>query len=149
MPHIPDSRWGFYPERQEIVNYLLSSNQEDPKMLQQAFEFQKTMCDSSFTIATSVQENCENIMKDMLELNPWLPAQGKKACMDYSEQYWLGLNKCRKASLSGIEYLEKLVTPHMQAEEKTTGKTSTENSAPAKTNKQTEKNSAPAEKAAQ
>ena len=87
-------------------------------ILQQAFEFQKTLCDSTFTIATSVQEKCENIMKDMLDLQPWLPAQGKKACLDYSEQYWLGLNKCRKASLSGLEYLEQLVTPPAKADKK-------------------------------
>jgi hypothetical protein len=144
MPHILESLWGLYLERQGFVYYLLSSNQEDLKMLQQAFEFQKTVCDSSFTIATSVQENCENIMKDMLELYPWLPAQGKKACMEYSEQYWLGLNKCRKASLSGIEYLEKLVTPTMQDEEKAAGKSAKEKPAPAKTSKQAEKSSTPA-----
>ena len=89
-------------------------------MLHQALEFQKTLCDSSFTIATSVQENCENIMKDMLELSPWLPEQGKKACLDYSEQYWLGLNKCRRASLSGIDYLEQLISPLSETKKKGT-----------------------------
>jgi hypothetical protein len=95
-----------------------SSNREDQMMLQHAFEFQKTLCDSTFTIATSVQEKCENIMKDMLDLHPWLPVQGKKACLDYSEQYWLGLNKCRKASLSGLEYLEQLISPPAKADKK-------------------------------
>lgn len=89
-------------------------------MLQQAWQLQRKVCDSTFTIATSVQENCENIMKDMLELNPWMPAESKKVCMDYSEQYWLGLNQCKKASLSGIDFLEQLVTPWQQAAEKAT-----------------------------
>ncbi len=115
-------------------------------MLQQAFEFHKTLCDSTFTIAASVQENCENIMKDMLDLYPLLPAQGKKACLDYSEQYWLGLNQCRKASLSGIEYLEQLITPQMKAEAKTAArqtadKTSKDKSAQVKANKQIENSS--------
>lgn len=114
-------------------------------MLQQTFEFQKTLCDSTFTIAASVQENCENIMKDMLDLYPWLPAQGKKACLEYSEQYWLGLNKCRKASLSGIEYFEQLVTQPLKAGEKTARKTSKEKAAPTKMNRQTEKSSAATE----
>jgi hypothetical protein len=149
MPHIQKSRWGFYLVRQRIVYSLLSSNKEDPKMLQQAFEFQKTVCDSSFTIAASVQENCENIMKDMLDLYPWLPAQGKKVCLEYSEQYWLGLNKCRKASLSGIEYFEQLVTQPLKAEEKTASKTSKERTAPTKTNKQAEKSSTTTEIAPQ
>lgn len=89
-------------------------------MLHQAFEFQKTICDSSFTIAASVQENCENIMKDMLDFYPWLPEQGKKTCLDYSEQYWLGINKCRKASLSGIDYLEQLMSPPSDTKKKGT-----------------------------
>jgi len=115
-------------------------------MLQHAFEFQKTLCDSTFTIAASVQENCENIMKDMLDLYPLLPAQGKKAYIDYSEQYWLGLNKCRKASLSGIDYLEQLVTQPIKAEGKTAArqtasKTSKEKPAPAKASKQAESSS--------
>jgi len=111
-------------------------------MLQQTIEFQKTLCDSTFTIATSVQENCENIMKDMMEFYPWLPAQGKKVCLDYSEQYWLGLNKCRKASLSGIEYLEQLISPAMNAGEKTAAPTTgKEKPAPTKPSKQAEKSS--------
>jgi hypothetical protein len=110
-------------------------------MLQQTFEFQKTMCDSSFTIATSMQEKCENVMKEMLDLTPWLPEQGKKACLDYSEQYWLGLNKCRKVSLSGIDYIEQLVTAPLQAMEKSTNpkaasETASEKPAPAKPKKQ-------------
>lgn len=109
-------------------------------MLQHAFDLQKTLCDSTFTIATSVQENCENIMKDMLDLYPWLPEKGKKAYMDYSEQYWLGLNKCRKASLSGIEYLEQLVTQPMKAKEKT---------APTKAKKQAANSGTATETAAQ
>lgn len=89
-------------------------------MLQQAWQLQRKVCESTFTIATSVQENSENIMKDMLELNPWMPAESKKVCLDCSEQYWLGLNQCKKASLSGIDFLEQLVTPWQKAAEKAT-----------------------------
>lgn len=131
------------------LSTLCFSNKEDPKMLQQAFEFQKTLCDSTFTIAASVQENCENIMKDMLDLYPWLPAQGKKACLDCSEQYWLGLNKCRKASLSGIDYLEQLVTPPIKAKEKTESKTTKDKTTPAKAKTQPGTSSTATETAAQ
>ena len=87
-------------------------------MLHETFQFQKTLCDGSFTIATSIQENCESILKEALNLSPWIPEQGKKACLDSSEQYWLGLNKCRQATLASIDYFESLVLPPVKTKEK-------------------------------
>ncbi len=80
-------------------------------MLHEAFQFQKDLCESTFSIATSVQENCENLLKDSLDLTPWFPDEGKKACLYWSERYWSTLANLKGSSLLSIEYLEKIITP--------------------------------------
>ena len=80
-------------------------------MLEKVFQFQKDLCDSTYTIASSVQENYESVLKNTLDYYPWLPDQGKKVCLFWSEQCWLGLDNLKKASLSNLDYIEKMVTP--------------------------------------
>ena len=80
-------------------------------MLQQTLQFQKEVCDASFTIVTSVQENCENILKDTLKLYPLMPKEGKDFCLYCSEQYWLSLNRMRKNSLASIDLFEQFTAP--------------------------------------
>ena len=80
-------------------------------MLQEAFQFQKDLCESTFSIATSMQENCENMLKDSLDLNPWLPLEGKKVCLFFSEQYWSTLANMKSSSLLSLDYVENLFTP--------------------------------------
>ncbi len=80
-------------------------------MLHEAFQFQKDLCESTFSIATSVQENYENLLKDTLDLTPWFPAEGKKAYLYWSERYWSTLANLKGSSLMSIEYLEKIITP--------------------------------------
>lgn len=89
-------------------------------MLQQTLQFQKEVCDASFTIATSVQENCENILKDTLKLYPMMPKEGKEMYLYCSEQYWLSLNRMRKASLASIDLFESLAAPPSLSPEKKT-----------------------------
>ncbi|MDJ0622807.1 MAG: hypothetical protein QNJ17_07565 [Desulfocapsaceae bacterium] len=89
-------------------------------MLQQTLQFQKEVFDASFTIATSVQENCENILKDTLKLYPLIPKEGKELCLYYSEQYWLSLNRMRKTSLASIDLFEKFTAPPSGSTEKKT-----------------------------
>lgn len=80
-------------------------------MLQETFQFQKDLCESTFSIATAVQENCETLLKDTLELTPWVPAEGKNAFLYWSEQCWSTLANLKGSSLMSIEYLEKIITP--------------------------------------
>ncbi len=80
-------------------------------MLHEAFQFQKDLCESTFSIATSVQENYENLLKDTLDLTPWFPAEGKKAYLYWSERYWSTLANLKGSSLMSLEYLEKIITP--------------------------------------
>lgn len=108
-------------------------------MLQQTLQFQKEVCDASFTIATSVQENCENILKDTLKLYPMMPKEGKELCLYCSEQYWLSLNRMRKTSLASIDLFEKFTAPPMVFPTK---KTDRKKAAPAEPKKSTVKTKA-------
>ncbi len=87
-------------------------------MLQETFQFQKDLCESTFSIATAVQENCETLLKDTLELTPWVPAEGKNAYLFWSEQYWSTLANLKGSSLMSIEYLEKIITPQKSQDKK-------------------------------
>lgn len=106
-------------------------------MLQQTLQFQKEVCDASFTIATSIQENCENILKDTLEFYPLMPKEGKELCLYCSEQYWLSLNRLKKTSLAGLDLFGKFTTPPSVAPDKKTGRGKT--AAPAASKKTTVK----------
>lgn len=114
--------------------------QEDPAMLQQTLQFQKEVCNASFTIATSIQENCENILKDTLELYPLMPKEGKELCLYCSEQYWLSMNRLKKTSLASIDLFEKFTAPPSVASEKKAGRGKT--TAPAEPKKTTAKTKA-------
>ena len=94
--------------------------QEDSAMLLQTLQFQKEICSASFIIATSVQENCENILKDTLALTPLVPEQGKDLCLYYSEQYWLSLERMKKTSLASLDLFAKLTSPPAASPEKRT-----------------------------
>ena len=80
-------------------------------MLHETFQFQRELCESTFSMATSVQENCETLLKETLELSPWLPAEGKKVCLYLSDQYWSTMANLKGSSLLSLDYVEKILTP--------------------------------------
>lgn len=80
-------------------------------MLHETFQFQRELCESTFSITTSVQENCETLLKETLELSPWLPAEGKKVCLYLSDQYWSTMANLKGSSLMSLDYVEKILTP--------------------------------------
>lgn len=87
-------------------------------MLPRTLHVQKEVCNVSFTIATSVQENCENILKDTLELFPWMPKEQKGLCLYCSEQYRLSLSRLKKTSLASIDLFERFSLPPTAMSEK-------------------------------
>lgn len=90
-------------------------------MLNQTLEFQKSLYDSTFTIITSVQENCEDMLKNTLQLYPWIPEPGKQACLFLSDQYWQGVRQIKASSLLQLDYMESLLSPPEKKQEKKSG----------------------------
>ena len=60
----------------------------DPKQIaKQMSQFNKAAFDNTFSAMTVLQEQMEKMVNNYLEQSPWMPAEGKKAVMDWIKAY--------------------------------------------------------------
>ncbi len=71
---------------------------EQKIMLKQVLDFNKTTFDNTFHAMNVVQDQIEKMVNSMVDQNPWVPEEGKKAIHE-----WVGA--CKK----GSEDYKKLV----------------------------------------
>jgi len=63
----------------------------DPKQIaKQIFQSNKTAFDNTFNAMTVIQEHTEKMVNHYLGQSPWMPAEGKKAIMDWIKAYKRG-----------------------------------------------------------
>jgi len=63
----------------------------DPKQVaKQMIKFNKTAFDNTFDAMTVLQEQMEKMMSGFMEQAPWIPAEGKKAIIDWIKAYKKG-----------------------------------------------------------
>ncbi|MBU1583358.1 MAG: hypothetical protein KKE44_11550 [Proteobacteria bacterium] len=67
-------------------------------ILKQMIDFNKTAFDNTLSAMMIVQGQTEKMFTTMIEQNPWLPEEGKKAMQDWA-------NNCKK----GYEDFKKMV----------------------------------------
>ena len=55
-------------------------------LLRQTIRFQRTALQNSLAMISAVQQHGEKLLKSTLEQSPWIPGEGKDACL-----FWAGL----------------------------------------------------------
>ncbi len=65
-------------------------------LLKQMIDFNKTAFDNTFSAMTMVQEQTKKMFATMIDQNPWLPDDGKKAVQDWVDTYKKGCEDFKK-----------------------------------------------------
>ena len=71
---------------------------DQKQIAKQMVEFNKTIFDNSFTAMTALHSQTEQLLIGFLEKANWMPAEGKKAIVDWINSYKKGREDFKAAA---------------------------------------------------
>jgi len=75
-------------------------------ILKQMIDFNKTAFDNTFSTMNMVQEQTEKMFGTMIDQNPWLPEEGKKAIQGWVSTYKQGCDEFKKMADENFSKVE-------------------------------------------
>jgi polyhydroxyalkanoate synthesis regulator phasin len=70
---------------------------DQTQVFKQMIDFNKNAFENSFNAMVMVQNQTEKMVNDLLDQNPWLPEQGRKAINEWVKGYKKGRDDFKKA----------------------------------------------------
>jgi polyhydroxyalkanoate synthesis regulator phasin len=79
---------------------------EQTQILKQMVEFNQTLFNNTFNAVIQVQDQSEQMVKNMLDQGKWVPAEGRKVVEDWVGACKTGRDEFKKYVDDGYKYLE-------------------------------------------